>query len=831
MVRSQWVAIGEPGSGCKTRFVGVGSISNLVRALVDGTARVRLAYWMRKRLSVIGVVVLLVLAFAPVLSPSYFAGSAIAATVSGVVIQGNQRVEDETILSYMQLGAGDQFDSEAIDESIKTLFQTGLFRDVSIDRSGSQLVVTVAENPLISVVNFEGNTEIDDETLAKEVEVRERMIFTKARVAGDNRRILALYQKQGFYNVTVVPKMIRLPENRINLVFEVNEGGKTYVRQINFEGNNSFSDGDLRDVIATKKRNWLFFFLRNTTYDEDRLQYDKELLRRYYLKNGFADVQVIDANAQYSGSEEGGFNLNFTIEEGPRYTVADVAVNIGEANLDADPLKKVVKTGVGDSYDASKVDKSVERLTLEASNQGFVFAKVEPKIERDTANGTLGITYDITEGPRTYVELIDIVGNDRTLDRVIRRELQLFEGDAYNRTLVERARRRLTALDYFSSVDFKEEEGSAPDKIILVVEVVEKSTGQISFSLGYSTVETVIGQVGLSERNLFGRGLQAKINTSLSFKKQSVDLSITEPYFMGKAIAVGIDLFGNAADNQAASSYESTQIGGALRTGFRLDEYSSLSLKYLIAGRDVSGIDPLTSSPMIISQEGKSWKSAVSAIYTYDDLDNPMKPSSGLRAQLETELAGLGGDAQYASVEGHAWYFIPFMDEKVVLKLEANAGHIQSLGNDVPLQDLFFKGADSFRGFARSGIGPKQRGNDGVLDSIGGQTYAIGTVELNFPVGIPEEWGIEGAVFSDFGTVFNSDAISLANGVGNCGPVGKVGTAACTVFDSSNIRASVGAGIIWASPFGPLRLSATYPLLKEKTDDTEMFQFSIGTRF
>jgi len=396
----------------------------------------------------------------------------------------------------------------------------------------------------------------------------------------------------------------------------VNEGGKTYVRQINFEGNNSFSDGDLRDVIATKKRNWLFFFLRNTTYDADRLQYDKELIRRYYLKNGFADVQVLDASAQYSGSEEGGFIINFAIEEGPRYTVADVAVNIGDANLEPDKLRKVVKTGVGDSYDASKVDKSVEKLTLEASNQGFVFAKVEPKVDRDPANGKLNITYDITEGPRTYVERIDIVGNDRTLDRVIRRELQLYEGDAYNRTLVERARRRLTALDYFSSVEFKEEPGSAPDKVVLVVEVVEKSTGQISFSIGYSTVETVIGQVSLSERNLFGRGLQAKIDTSLSFKKQSVNLSVTEPYFMGKPIAMGFDVFANASDNKSTSSYQSKQIGGALRTGFRLDEYSSLSLKYLIAGREVSGIDPAVSSPMVISQEGKSWKSAVSATYT-----------------------------------------------------------------------------------------------------------------------------------------------------------------------------------------------------------------------
>ncbi len=783
---------------------------------------------MRVKLSVIGVLVLLVLAVAPVVSPGVFSRPAFAATISNIVINGNQRVENETVLSYLQLGVGDSFDEERIDESIKVLFRTGLFRDVGIDQQGTSLVITVSENPLINVVNFEGNSEIDDDTLGKEVEVRERMIFTKARVASDNRRILALYQKQGFYNVSVAPKLIRLPENRINLVFEINEGGKTHVRQINFEGNQNFSDGDLRDVIATKQKSWWLFFLRNTTYDADRLEYDKELLRRYYLKNGFADAQVIDATAEYSGSEDGGFIINFTVQEGPRYSVADVAVNIGDANLDPAPLQKVVKTGVGDTYDASKVDKSVEKLTLEASNQGFVFAKVEPKVDRNAGNGTLNITYDITEGPRTYVERIDIVGNDRTHDKVIRRELQLFEGDAYNRTLVERARRRLVALDFFTSVDFKEEAGSAPDKITLVVEVVEKSTGQITFSIGYSSVETVVGSVGLSERNLFGRGQQVKLNTSLSFTRQQVDFSFTEPYFMGMPISAGFDVFANNTNNQTASSYTSKQIGGALRTGFRLDEYSSLGLKYYIAARDVSGVDLATSSPAIIAQEGESLKSAVSVVYTYDDLDSPAKPSTGLRAQLETELAGLGGDAQFASVEAHAWYFIPFFDEKVVLKFEANAGHIQSLGKDVPLQDRFFKGGDTFRGFTRSGIGPKQLGNDGEYDSIGGQTYAIGTVEATFPLGLPEEFGIEGAIFSDFGTVFNAVESSVPDGTDGCD---QTPDAACTVADSMGLRASIGAGIIWTSPFGPLRFEASYPLLKQSSDETEYFQFSIGTRF
>ena len=781
---------------------------------------------------VFGLVLALVFGVLPVAAPGVFSQAAMAATVNNVVFNGNQRVENETILSYMQLGVGDQFSDEAIDATIKALFQTGLFRDVAVVRQGSSLVVTVSENPLINLVNIEGNEEVDDKTLLKEVEVQERIIYTKARVAADTKRILSVYQKQGFYNVRVAPKLIRLPENRINLVFEVNEGGKTQVEQINFSGNNAFDDGDLRDVIATKEHSKLLFFLRNTTYDSDRLEYDKELLRRHYLKNGYADVEVISADGRLTDDGQS-FVIDFVVNEGPRYTIADVAINIGDNNLNADALSRKVSTGVGDTYNAAKVDRSIEKLTLEASNQGFVFAQVEPKVDRNPGNATINLTYNITEGTRAYVERIDIVGNVRTLDDVIRRELRIFEGDAYNRTLIERAKRRLTALDYFEKVDFREQEGSAADKVVLVIEVVEKATGSVSFSIGYSSVETVVGSVGLEERNLFGRGYNVKLNTSVSFKKQQIDFSFTEPYFMGMPISAGIDLFATRVDNKDASSYTSEQIGGALRTGFRLDEFSSLNFKYLLAHRVTKGVTIATSSPAIIEQQGKDWKSAISSTYTYDDLDNPLNPTTGLRAELSTEFAGLGGNTKYASVEGHAWYFIPLLDEKVVVKIEGNAGHQEGFGKrDIPLQDRFFKGADSFRGFAQSGIGPRQVGNSGNVDSIGAQTYAIGTLEANFPIGIPEAWGISGTVFSDFGTVFGTDQSSAANLTGNCNFPGKLaGAPDCNVLDSMGLRASIGAGVIWQSPFGPLRLEAAYPIMKKKFDEKEIIRFSIGTRF
>ena len=778
---------------------------------------------MRMKLLSVALLTLVLSFVVPVALPGGWAEQAYAETIAQIRLEGNQRVEEETVLSYLQFSRGDEFDPEKIDESIKVLFQTGLFSDVQMFQRGSTLVVKLEENPLINQVNFEGNSEIDDAALAKEVEVRERMIFTKARVQSDTQRVLALYQKTGFYNVRVAPKLIRLPENRVNLVFEVTEGSETTVKTIAFTGNEAFSDGALRGIIGTAETSWWNFFQKNNTYDPDRLEYDKELLRRHYLRHGYADFNVISAEAQLSPNGDY-FEINFAVEEGPRYTIADVAVNIGDTNLDPERLKEVIKTGVGDDYNATKVDRTVENLALEASRQGFVFAKVEPKVDRNVGQGSLNISYNIQEGRRAYVEQIIIEGNTRTLDEVIRRELLIYEGDAFNRTLVERARRRLTSLDFFEKIDFQEEEGSAPDKINLIVVVTEKSTGKISFSVGYSSIEQVIGSVELSERNLLGRGQYLKLNTTLSFKRQQVDFSFTEPYFMGMPISAGIDLFATKTQSTDTSDYETSNVGGALRTGFRLDEFSSVGFKYTIAYREVSGVDA-DASPAIIAQEGKSLKSSVGATYTWDDLDNPSRPTLGFRGQLDSEIAGLGGDAYFGRLEAHGWYFMPLYEESIVLKLEANAGHIEGFnGKDVPLQDRFFKGADSFRGFAQSGVGPRQIGNDGETDAIGAQSYAIATAELTFPVGLPEQWGIEGAAFTDFGTVFN--APETATTPGGCTLV-----TGCTVFDTAAFRASVGAGLIWQSPFGPLRFEVAYPLLKAKYDEEELFRFSIGTRF
>ena len=780
---------------------------------------------MRYKFVIVGVLAFVLTAVTPVLAPSVLVASAHAQVVSAIVVEGNQRVENESILAYMQISPGETFDAGKIDASVKALFQTGLFADVQIGRRGNTLVVRVEENPMVNRVNFEGNNEVKDTDLAKETELRERMMFTRSRVLNDVNRVIAVYRRSGYYSVKVSPKVIRLPQNRVDLVYEIVEGSETKVENIDFVGNTSFDDSDLRGVVGTQRARWWKFFARNDNYDADRIEFDKELLRRYYLKNGFADARVISADPVLS-ADGGHFNVTFTVEEGPRYTVADVAVNIGDAQLESGGLIDNVRTGVGDHYDASEVDKSVENLTLEASRQGFVFAKVSPDIQRNEGQNSLNITYNIVEGPRTYIERIDIVGNFRTEDEVIRRELRLFEGDAFNRVLIDRARRRLTALDFFEKIDFREEPGSAPDKLVLVVDLQEKSTGSINFSVGFSTVEYVVGSVALQERNFLGKGYDVKIETTASYIRQNVDFSFTNPYFMGLPVSAGIDLFATQSDNTDVSSYSSRQVGGALRTGFRLDEYSSLGLSYGIAYRDISDIYKKYASPAVIATEGDSIKSYVESSYTWDNLDSPVRPTNGFRGQLVGEIAGLGGDVYYGALEAHGWYFIPLYEEAVVLKLEANAGHMMPLdGSDVPLQDRYFKGGDTFRGFARSGIGPQQRANDHNLDSIGGTTYAIGTAEVNFPLGLPEEWGIEGTLFSDFGTVFGAPETTSKDGKKGC----RIQT--CKVFDGVDFRASLGAGIIWQSPFGPLRFEGAYPLVKADYDQTEWFRFSVGTRF
>ncbi|MFO1089816.1 MAG: outer membrane protein assembly factor BamA [Hyphomicrobiales bacterium] len=764
---------------------------------------------------------------------------ALAQVVTSIQVEGNQRVEPETVRSYIQIQSGEAATPDRIDESIKALFQTGLFSDVQIYRQGTTLIVKVEENPLINIVSFEGNSEIDDKTLAKEVELKERTIFTRSRVQADVQRIIALYRRSGYYAARVEPQIIRLPQNRVNLVFEINEGKATKVASINFIGNEAFSDYTLRGVITTGEHAWWKFFSTSDNYDPDRLSYDKELLRRYYLKNGFADFRVVSATAELAPDGES-FFITFTVEEGPQYSVGQVVINAGNTTIDPAQLQAAMTFGTGDTYDASKVDKSIENMTVEAGKAGFAFAKVQPDIQRDEAAQRLNVTFNIQEGPRVYIERIDIIGNTRTLDEVIRREIGLVEGDAYNRVIIDRARRRLTALDFFAKIDFREQPGSAPDKVVIIIEVEEKSTGTINFSAGYSTLEGVMGSVTVTERNFLGRGQQVSLNTSLSFIRQSLNFSFTEPYFLDRNVSAGFDAFITRTDQTDQSSYTLNQIGGALRMGFRLNDLARVTNRYSLQWRDTQ-VDNVNTNlpendprrcpnvaPAVCQANGTQVVSMFSSTFTIDDLDNPLKPTSGYRFTVTGDLAGLGGDVYFGRVDAAAYYFTPLYFDGVVLKLKGTAGAIEGWnGDQVSIQDRFYKGGTSFRGFAIAGIGPRQErpNSGGQTDAIGGQFYGIGTTEVTFPLGLPEELGLRGAAYMDVGTLFGAPEDNYDN-VPECS--GNV----CNVYGkSAQLRLSAGVGLMWDSPFGPLRLDLAYPIIKQSYDQTQWFQFNVGTAF
>lgn len=764
---------------------------------------------MRIRFVFAGFLAFLMVSAAPVVGGGVIGGTAHAQTVSRVVVEGNQRIEPETVMSYMQIGPGETYSAVKVDESLKNLFQTGLFSDIQIERRGSTLVVQVEENPLINRVNFEGNSEISDDDLSKEVDLRPRMVFTRARVQSAVQRINALYRRSGLFAARVEPKVIRLPQNRVNLVFEISEGPETRIERINFIGNRQFSNSQLRGVITTEETRWWKILTTADSYDPDRLSYDRELLRRFYLSEGYADFRVVSATAELARDGES-FFITFTVEEGPRYDFGEIDVDPGSTSLTREELLSAVTTAPGDTYDASEIDNSVENLTVKAGTQGYAFARVRPDLDRNTEARTIDLTYRIDEGPRVYIERIAIVGNTRTRDEVIRRELRLAEGDAYNRVLVDRARRRITALDFFSSVEIVEQPGSTPDRVVLIIQVEEKSTGSLNFAAGYSTTEQVVGSISLSERNLLGRGQFVRLQTSLSFKRQEVDFSFTEPYFLGRNLSFGVDAYATQTDQQKESSFDVRQIGAGLRFGFPLSENSRLTTRYRFTNRKIEDV-PDGASPAIKQSEGTSNISQVGASYVYSTLDNPLKPTSGFRFTLSADIAGVGGDTYWTKAETAAYYFYPVF-EGVTAMVKGTAGHMEPYNGDEVLPiDRFFKGAGSFRGFARAGIGPRDVQTD---DSVGGQTYAIGTVEVTFPLGLPEEFGVSGAVFSDFGTLFNAPNIANAE-----------------LHDTAKMRASVGASLIWESPLGPLRFDFAEALVKADYDKTEFFRFSVGTRF
>ena len=741
-------------------------------------------------------------------------GMAMAQTggrVAEIEVVGNRRIETATVLSFMQLQVGDPITPEALNGSVRALFDSGLFRDAGINVQGNRLVVRVDENPTINRVVFEGNDEIDDDILEPNVTSRPRRAFTRSRAEADAQVLTEIYRRTGRYGAVVEPVIIELPENRVDLVFEIEEGSITQVSAINFVGNDVFSDRRLRRVIETTEENLLSMFITTDIYDPDRLEFDKELLRRFYLSRGYADFTVLSAVAELS-PDRSSFFITFTVDEGEQYTFGPQSVQSLAAGLDPADFEPLILPVEGDTYDASLVDRTIERMVFQAGQSGFAFIDIRPRPIRDVEARTIGIVYELAEGPQVFVERIEIEGNTRTLDRVIRREFPIVEGDPFNSRAIDEARRDIRGLGFFSKVDVTTQRGSAPDRAVVKVEVEEQPTGSLTFGLGFSTSDGPVGEVSLSERNFLGRGQFVRVRGVASGKQQVIDFSFREPAFLDRDLETGFDIYYRLEDRDDESSFKETNYGFKPVIGFPISEFGRVEFNYRISSDEIRDVRD-DASELIKADAGTAVTSSIGYTYTYDRRDDPIDPTTGYLLRVAQDFAGVGGDAQYVRTTGLASAFTSFFDEDVTASTTLEGGVIQGFGYDLRITDRFILGGDTFRGFRRGGVGPRDMATD---DALGGNIYAVLRNELRFPLGLPDELGLTGGIFGDVGTLFKLD---------------KTQAGTTTVDDSAQLRASVGVSLFWNSGLGPLRVNVALPVVKEDGDETETFRLTAGTRF
>jgi outer membrane protein insertion porin family len=819
---------------------------------------------------------------------------AAAQTVASIVVEGNRRVEVETIRSYFKPGPGGRLGQAQIDDGLKALIETGLFQDVRINQVGGRLVVTVVENAVIGRIAFEGNKKVKDEQLSAEIQSKPRGTFSRPMVQSDAQRIAEIYRRSGRYDVRVTPEIIEQPNNRVDLIFTVTEGTKTGVRSIEFVGNVAYSSYRLKDVIKTRESNLLSFLGGADVYDPDRVEADRDLIRRFYLKNGYADVQVVAALTEYDPDKKG-FLVTFKIEEGQQYRVATVDFQTSIPTLDAASLRSFSRVSVGSVYNAEALEKSVEEMQIEASRRGYAFAVVRPRGDRNFEAHTVSIVFAVDEGPRTYIERINVRGNTRTRDYVIRREFDLSEGDAYNRALVDRAERRLKNLDFFKSVKIVTEPGSSTDRVILVVDLEEKSTGDFSVSGGYSTTDGALAEVSISERNFLGRGLYAKAAVTYGQYARGGSLSFVDPYLFDYRVALGLDLFYREQLANSYIAYGTKTLGFSPRLGFTLREDLALQLRYSIYQQQISlpnqlancnnnpnnGLLAFNPSPAFVNsvggpgglpapavdtsgvglwcysdgeaslpvrkelQSGKTLTSSVGYSLNYNTLDNNKNPTDGLLIDWKQDFAGVGGDVRYIKSAVDAKYYTPLVADIVGL-IHLQGGMLNQFGGgELRMLDHFQMGPNLVRGFAPNGIGPRDLNPFGTRDALGGTKYWGASLELQMPFWfLPKEVGLKGSVYADAGGLWDYQGPTTWAQTGelttvrnsNCTPstVNPATPGTCTglVYDNGNVvRSSVGVGIIWASPFGPLRFDYAVPITKGANDRVQQFKFGGGTSF
>ena len=862
-------------------------------------------------------------------------------TIRTLRVEGTQRLEPETVLSYTRLRVGQTYTTESLDQAIRDVLASELLADVTIEGVESgDIVLRVRENPVINRVILEGNKRLKDDKIVKEIKLAPRQMFTRTAVRADVARIVELYRRQGRFAATVEPKMVSLDQNRVDVVFEVREGPKSKVRQINIIGNEQFSDGKLRGEMATKQARITTIMSSNTSYDQDRLAYDQQKLRQFYLTEGYADFRVVSAVAELTPDKRD-FIITYVIEEGPRYKFGPVKVDSNIRDFDDEALARGLAMKEGDWYNAKLVEDTIDQLSETAGAFGYAFANVSPEFQRDREKLTMTINFNIAEARRTYVERIDITGNTQTQDKVIRREMRLAEGDAFNTFLVKRSQDRINSLGYFNEkFEIEQKEGSAPDRVILTANVEEKSTGELTLSAGFSSLERFIFQGSIRQRNFRGKGQDLRLSADYSSYSKSVELGFTEPYLFDQNVALGGTLFRrdynsfNYLGTDRRTTYEQVSTGGQVVLGVPLTEFWTLSGRYSLTHDSVSldentfftdgACDPLKAGRYLCEALGNRWTSSVGLSLIYDSLNSRLRPTRGQRLVLGTDFAGLGGDVKYLRGRFDADKYWN-VGSGFIFSAGLEGGYIHSLEDGAPgvdpvrITDRFFLGEPQFRGFDIRGVGPRiQRvgytgsvaaGNQALItnedqifdDAIGGRAYYLGKLELEIPLGAgAREMGIRPSIFFMAGAnwgirepnktasftqatdgsgnlLFNADgspsllpiqtpqfdsegralyAVSLGDSVApgaltTCS-IGYSATlgGACTgtsintrynlqtdpfienfLGNSPKPRLSVGIGVNWNSPFGPLRLDLAHAFLTQEGDDTKLFTFNVGTAF
>lgn len=741
-----------------------------------------------------------------------------AQTVSAIDVTGNQRISRQTILTYVTIEPGRRATAVAIDESLRALFATGLFKDVDIDLAGTRLIVAVVENPIVNGVGFVGNKKLKNDALEGIVLTKSRSVFSQEQVNIDVDRLKQAYKGVGRFNAVVKATVEPLDRNRVNVVFRISEADKTGIARINFVGNKAFGDGRLRNAITTKPTGLLSFLRSDDIYDEARLAADEERLRQFYFNHGYADFEVISSVVDLD-EKKNKFFITITVSEGKQYRYGQIGVDVGL--LDADPaeFEELLEVKQGKVYDAREVERDIEKLAVAASSKGFAFAQVRPRGE--LAEGErINITYAIDQGPRVFIERINIVGNTRTREYVIRREFDFAEGDAFSQTIIDRAERRINNLRLFESVQVTTAQGSSPDRVVINVSVVEQPTGDVSFGVGADLAGGFLTNLSVTERNFLGRGHFLRASVGVGSGNQTYDFSFTEPFFLGRRISAGFDLFRRDSQDQDSRSFDVSNTGGALRVGLPLTEHFQVGIRYTIDQETISG--DLTSAPLSVqAAEGETLTSSVTFDLSYNTLDNNQNPTNGIRATISQEFAGIGGDVRFIKTEARiAAYRELNANHEVIGLFRARAGNITGLGEPVRLLDNFFAGPDLVRGFENRGIGPRNQ-VAGTLgdDALGGSNFFGVTAEVQLPTPfIPRTFGLRTALFADAGSLFGLD-----NAADEAGAIaGSV---------DFSLRSSVGVGFIWNSPFGPLRGDFAHVISDEAFDDRQFFRIGGGTRF